>query len=167
MDKIYKRRGGDSVLNDPYLINADYNDPNICSECGAVYHNKHWEFSDEFSHNLKLRGNYADKKCPACRKIEDNYPMGLVFISGNFILGHKQSILNTIKAEEKRAMQKNPLERIMTIEKEAEDKYLVKTTTDALAHRIGKILHRSFKGELNYKFSDDQKLLRASWSREN
>ncbi len=165
MDKIYKRRGGNSTLNDPYLNQTDYNDPNICPGCGAVYRNKHWEFDKELTHDIKLKGDYGVKKCPACRKIEDNYPMGLVFISGNFILEHKNTLLNTIKSEERRAMGKNPLERIIAIEKEDEDRYLVKTTTDTLAHRIGNILHKSFKGNLDYKFTDD-KVLRAFWSRE-
>ncbi len=164
MDKIYKRRGGNAILQDPYLSKVDYKDPNICPKCGAVYHNKHWEFDKELIHDTKLEGDYGKKKCPACRKIEDNYPMGLVFIQGNFILEHKNTILNTIKSEEKRAMEKNPLERIITIEKKAADKYIVKTTTDTLAHRIGNILHKSFKGKLDYKFSDD-KFLRAFWSR--
>ncbi|MCK4421775.1 ATPase [candidate division WOR-3 bacterium] len=164
MDKIYKRRGGDSVLDDPYLSKIDYKDPTVCPDCEAVYHNKHWRFDDQLKHDIKFASNYEEKKCPACRKIEDNYPMGLVFLSGNFLLQHKKTILNTIRSEEKRAMQKNPLERIMEIEQK-DDEYVIKTTTDALAHRIGKILHKSFKGELDYKFSDDQKLLRAFWSR--
>lgn len=166
MDKIYKRRGGNSTLNDPYLSKIDYKDPNICPKCGAVYRNKRWEFDENLIHDIKLKGDYDKKKCPACRKIEDNYPMGLVFISGRFVTKHKNTILNTIKSEEKRAMEKNPLERIIAIEKEDEDKYLIKTTTDTLAHRIGHILHKSFKGKLDYKFSDNR-FLRTSWSRDD
>jgi hypothetical protein len=165
MDKIHKRRGGDAVLKDPYLREINYKDPNICPACKAVYHNKRWQFGDSLEHEIKLKGIYGKKMCPACRKIKDNYPMGLVFISGNFIDQHKKEILSTVKSEEKRAIDKNPLERIMGIEKKNQNHYSIETTTDTLAQRIGKILYNSYKGEVEYKFSGDQKVLRVFWSR--
>jgi hypothetical protein len=167
MDKIYKRRGGDAVLKDPYLREVDYKDPNICPSCKALYHNKRWQFNDSLEHEIRLEDDYEEKMCPACRKIKDNYPMGLVFISGNFINQHKEEILSTVKSEEKRAVDKNPLERIMEIEKENVNHYRIETTTDTLAQRIGKILHNSYKGEVEYKFSEGQKVLQVFWSRED
>ncbi len=164
MDKIYKRRGGNSVIDDPYLQDINYGDPNICPECGAIYHNKRWKFDEDLKREIQLNGNYGEKKCPACRKKEDDYPMGLVFVSGNFIQEHREDIINTVKGEEKRAIQKNPLERIISVEKENENQYIIKTTTDTLAHRIGNILHKSYNGEVEYKFSEDH--LRVFWSRE-
>ena len=113
------------------------------------------------------KGNYEEKMCPACRKIKDNYPMGLVFISGNFIDKHKDDILSTVKSEERRAIDKNPLERIMDINRENKNHYRIETTTDTLAQRIGKILHNSYKGEIEYKFSEGQKVLQVFWSRES
>jgi hypothetical protein len=165
MDKIHKRRGGDAVLKDPYLREINYKDPNICPSCKAVYHNKRWQLDEELEYKIKLEDNYAKKMCPACRKINDNYPMGLVSISGNFIDQHKKEILSTVKGEEKRALEKNPLERIIKIEKENQTQYSIKTTTDTLAQRIGKILYNSYKGKVEYKFSEDQKVLRVFWSR--
>jgi uncharacterized protein YpmS len=93
--------------------------------------------------------------------------MGFVFISGNFINQHKDDILHTVKSEEKRAIDKNPLERIMEIEKKEENQYRIKTTTDTLAQRIGKILYNSYKGDIEYKFSEDQKVIRVFWSRQS
>lgn len=165
-NKQYNRRGGDAVIDDPYLKQINYREPNICPGCGAVYNKKRWQFDSELKREVMLENDYNQKKCPACRKKEDKYPMGLVFISGSFLDNHKDSILNTIKGEEKRAMDKNPLERIIEIEKKDKNDYLIKTTTDTLAHRIGNILHKSFKGDLNYKFSDNQKILRVLWSRD-
>ena len=165
MDKIHKRRGGDAILKDPYLREIDYKDPNICPSCKAIYHNKRWQLDEELEYKIKLEDNYAKKMCPACRKISDNYPMGLVSISGNFIDTHKKEILSTVKSEEKRALDKNPLERIIKIEKEDQTQYSIKTTTDTLAKRIGKILYNSYKGKVEYKFSEDQKVLRVFWSR--
>lgn len=166
MNKIFKRRGGDDTLDDPYLRGIKYPDPNICPDCKAIYHNKRWQFDNDLKHDIKLEGGFGKKKCPACRKIEDNYPMGIVFLSGDFIDDHRDDILNTVKSEEERAMEKNPLERIIEIEKQDTNKYRIKTTTDTLAHRIGKILNKSYKGNIEYKFSDEQKILRVLWSRE-
>ncbi|MBN1695522.1 ATPase [candidate division WOR-3 bacterium] len=165
MDKTHKRRGGDAVLKDPYLREVNYKEPNICPSCKAVYHNKRWQFDDKLEHKIKLESNYGRKKCPACRKIHDNYPMGLVFISGDFIGQHNKEILSTVKSEEKRAIGKNPLERIMVIEKTDANQYVIKTTTDTLAQRIGKILNNSYKGKIEYKFSEGQKILQVFWSR--
>lgn len=43
---------------------------------------------------------------------------------------------------------------------------LVVTTTDPhLARRIGDALHHAYKGELEYRYNKQDKLLRVSWSR--
>jgi hypothetical protein len=49
---------------------------------------------------------------------------------------------------------------------EARDGEILVTTTDAhLARRIGDALRDAYKGELRYRYSKDDPLLRVSWSR--
>ena len=103
-------------------------------------------------------------KCPGCQKIEDHYVMGMVYIEGDFFTTHKKDILNTVKSEEKRAIEKNPLERIITVT-EGKDSAIIETTSDQLALRIGRRLRSSYQGKTEFKFSGDQKLARIFWKR--
>jgi hypothetical protein len=58
----------------------------------------------------------------------------------------------------------HPLQRIMAVEARGEG--LLVTTTDVhLARRIGDALHHAYKGELDYRYNKQDKLLRVSWSR--
>jgi NMD protein affecting ribosome stability and mRNA decay len=163
--RIYVRRGVESHLEDPYLLRAGYKEPTICPVCGLIYHDKRWiddsEISKKYSEDVKV----SRQKCPACRKIEDHYPMGLVSLSGAFLEEHKEDILNLVRNEEKRGQNKNPLERIMNIE-EVPDGLEIETTTESLALRIGRIMNRAYSGEIHYKFSDGEKLVRILWHRD-
>lgn len=153
-------------LDDPYIDGVEYHDPTRCPSCGVVYNKKQWRFIDVKDIEFDRENNYIDiAKCPACRKIEDHYPMGLVELSGSFIEGHKEDILNLIKNEEEREKEKNPLGRLMKIE-EKDGKILLETTNEALALRLGKALFKAFKGEVEYKFSETQKLVRVFWRRD-
>jgi len=152
-------------LDDPYIDGVEYHDPNVCPSCGVVYNKKQWQFIDIKQIQLD-KGNYiGNAKCPACRKIEDHYPMGLVELSGKFIDGHKEEILNLVKNEEEREKEKNPLGRIMSIE-DKDGKIYIETTNEALALRIGRAVFKAFKGEIEYKFSETQKLVRVLWRRD-
>ena len=42
----------------------------------------------------------------------------------------------------------------------------VTTTTEKLAKRIGQMLHKAFHGDVEYKWSDDVKLARVVWVRQ-
>lgn len=111
----------------------------------------------------KLGANVA--KCPACRKIEDRYPMGVITISGDFTSEHREEIVNLIRNEERRAMEKNPLERIITLEHRDGGLY-VETTSDALALIVGRILCRAYKGKSDYHFRYGDKYVTVEWKRE-
>lgn len=163
--KIYIRRGIRPHLQDPYLLRLAYKEPTVCPTCKLIYHNKRWFWNDELLKELEKKGvDY--QKCPACRKIEDRYPMGILQISGGFVDKHKDDILRLLKNEEKRAMEKNPLERVISIKENDEGLISVDTTTESLVLRMGRILTRAYTGEVEYKFSDTEKLVRVEWKRE-
>ncbi len=150
--------------SDPYLNKASPTDNTSCSKCGAFYHNKRW--------SLEALAKAAPKErkgetilCPACQKIRDGFVGGFVTIAGSFATAHNEEIINLIRNKEKRAIYHNPLERIIEI-KETADGMKISTTTEKLAQRIGAILKKAYKGELEYKWSEDVKLARVSWRRE-
>ncbi len=47
--------------------------------------------------------------CPACQKINDGFPSGIITLSGEFLKPHKDEILQLIRKEEVRAKKINPL----------------------------------------------------------
>ena len=159
------RRGGNALLDEPYLYQIEYKEPTICPKCKAVYKNKRWYFDEKVLEEVRISGKYHRKKCPACRKLDDHYIMGIVEASGDFIKKHYEEIVRRIRNEEKRAMRTNPLERIAEVKK-TKDGVVVNTISDNLAVRIGKALFKSFKGCLNIKFSESERIVRVYWKRD-
>ena len=162
--RSHARSGPRLKLDDPYLNRKAYPEPTICPVCGLVYHNKRWSKDDHLLNSIKM---VAEKhKCPSCRKIEDRFAMGVVFIDrqSDFIDKHKTEIINLIRNEEKREFLRNPLDRIMRlIEKGSE--FMVETTSENLAVAIGKALYRAYNGEVKFSFSRENKQARVYWKR--
>lgn len=158
-----ERSGTRPKLKDPYLLIKAYSEPTICPSCGLVYHKKRW-FRDE--HLLSEISAIAQKhNCPACRKIEDHYVMGLVSITGTFFPTIKNEIINIIRNHEKREATRNPLARIMSLNQK-DNTIMVETTSDNLAIEIGKALKRAHGGDLKIQFGNDEQLARVNWHRD-
>jgi NMD protein affecting ribosome stability and mRNA decay len=104
-------------------------------------------------------------KCPACRKEEDHYVMGIVYIRGDFFNQRRDEIINMLRNEEQKEVVHNPLDRIMDIIEDSEG-VRVETTSENLAAHLGRMLYHSYGGSIEYKFSDEQKLARVFWHRE-
>lgn len=156
-------RGG--RLPDPYIPRKGWSEPTICSVCHAIYRKKRWAFDEAL--RLKLEKDKETKyiKCPACRKIEERFAMGIVSISGDFVAEHRDDIVNLVKSEERRAMQKNPMERLISVEKKDSGVH-VETTTDSLALRIGRVLNRAYKGDVKFNFHYGDKQVEIKWHRD-
>jgi hypothetical protein len=90
---------------------------------------------------------------------------GIVKISGSFILDHEEDILNLVKHEGKLSEERNPKARITKIEKKS-GSIIVKTSNHNLASRIGKALHRAYKGKHHFKFRPGEKFIEVEWRRD-
>jgi hypothetical protein len=159
------RKSPDSNV-DPYIPQGGLREFTMCQSCHAIYHNKQWYLSETWAERLKqAKGiTVANTTCPACRKMKDHLPGGVVTLEGEFLKRHQSEILQLIKNEERRAMGINPLERIIEL-KASNGSVEVTTTTEKLAQRIGKVVHRAYSGALRFKWSEDVKLTRVYWSR--
>jgi hypothetical protein len=158
-----ERAGTRPKLQDPYLLSKAYPEPTVCPTCSLVYHKKRWVRDGNLFQSVI---NTAEKhKCPACRKIEDHYVMGLVSITGTFFPTIKSEIVNIIHNHEKKEAIRNPLARIMSLNKK-DNTIVVETTSDNLAIAIGKALERSHGGELNIQFGNDEQTARVNWHRD-
>ena len=157
-------RGG--RVPDPYIPRRGWPEPTLCPVCGAVYQKKRWSINEKLLIDIRKKGKIYSNKCPACRKIEDGFAMGVIDLTGDFVTEHLSDIVNTIRSEERRAMEKNPLERIIKLEKIKRGGIHVETTTDSLALRIGRLMNRAYRGDTKFDFHYGDKSVDIKWHRE-
>jgi len=162
--RIVKKKAIDTE-KDPYLPEESPSDVGECTKCGIIYHGKHWALKSNTPEDVLLKEPRVKLICPACKKITEKFAEGYVTLHGDFLKGHKDEILHLIRNKEKIAMDSNPLERIIEI-KDRAGTIEVTTTTEKLAQRIGQMLHKAFHGDVEYKWSDDVKLARVVWTRQ-
>jgi NMD protein affecting ribosome stability and mRNA decay len=154
-----------SVHRDPYLSTRSLRalkEGAICERCGAIYHHKRWSMDSTL---MKVKGREVRKViCPACRKIRDHFPGGIITLRGDYLKVHKDQILRLIQNEESRAMRINPLERVISV-KDKNNYVEIHTTNERFAQRIGREIQRSCKGRVAYHWSGDNKSVRVEWHR--
>lgn len=162
---VYIRRNIENY-GDPYIKTTGHSEVVICSQCKSVYHDQRWYLEEQAKDALKgKRDEIGFTICPACSKMRDKMPGGIVKLTGNFLQYHQEEILNLIHNEGDKAKQLNPLERVMDIEMMSSG-IDVLTTNEKLAQRIGKALHKAYSGIVTYAWSQDTKLARVSWQRD-
>lgn len=150
--------------NDPYIPRKGSPEAGVCPDCRAISRKKRW-YLDEAEYEALVRSGAQRRRCPACRKIADGFPSGVVTLRGRFLRGHCDEILTVARNEERRARGVNPLERIMGT-RERDDGMEILTTDEKLAQRIGREIRKAFHGTVDYKWSEDASLLRVTWVRD-
>jgi hypothetical protein len=150
--RIAGRAQQDHIL-DPYQVRQKPGEGTACPQCDAVYHGGRWQWGEkpERAH---------DALCPACRRINDGFPAGIVTLHGEWWRRHKDDIIGLARNEEAAEKPEHPLNRIASIEEI--DKGLVISTTDIhLPRRIAEAVKRAFHRELELHFDADGYFLRA------
>ncbi|MEN3044504.1 MAG: BCAM0308 family protein [Candidatus Hydrothermales bacterium] len=148
-------------LKDPYMDKSLYSDPTQCPSCGLIYHKKRWINNSELLKNIKENEKRIEQKdCPACRKIKDKYPLGIVEIKGEFVSKKNEEIHSRVKHIAADEYIHNPLERIISVKDEG-DKITIETTTEHLAEKIGKSIAKTFKKNIKITFSESDKFVRV------
>lgn len=163
MKGIVRRKAIDTQ-SDPYMRKAGPKGITLCKKCGSVYRDKRWMTKSEVPQSLAYV-NKTEVLCPACKKVRDRFAQGFVTIKGAFVDGHRDEIIHLISNKEKRAEHINPLERIIEM-KESKGLIEISTTTDKFAQRIGRMLEKTYSGSVEFKWSDDVKLARVTWTRQ-
>jgi NMD protein affecting ribosome stability and mRNA decay len=143
--------------HDVYLKISKIPEPTKCGNCGALYINGHWTWN-------QVPEKVHISICPACQRIADNYPAGIIKISGHFFNEHREEIVNLIFNIEKQEKGERALERIISIQ-DKKDHTLVTTTGIHIARRIGEALSRSYKGEFSFQYAEGDKTIRVNWQR--
>lgn len=150
---------------DPYMRDEEQpSKPSVCEMCGAIYYNSRWYQPDAAPVPEGEARQLPKVVCPADRRKRDKAPAGIVSVSGPFFNDHRQTIEQLIDNEEARARGVNPMERIID---RADDgaELILETTTPKLAQRIGHALEKAYHGDINYQWSDNNRLARVTWQR--
>ena len=84
----------DVKVHDPYIPKKSWQEPTVCPSCSAVFISGRWQGTKKSLQEAKKKGNIHNEKCPACRKIEDRYPLGIVNLSGDFLETHYNDIMS-------------------------------------------------------------------------
>jgi len=143
--------------HDPYHSKRKVPEPTVCPECGAVFHHGRWSWDER-------PAEAHETLCPACHRIHDRVPAGFLTLGGEFLAEHKDEILHLIHNFEKRERAEHPLQRIMGVEEQ--DEGLVITFTDPhLARGVGEAVEHAYRGELDFKYTEGEYLLRVTWQR--
>ena len=144
--------------HDQYKAKGKLREPSVCRECKAVYHKGRWMWGPVPSESQEVM-------CPACERIRDRAPSGVLLLTGEFVAKHRDQVLGLASNEEARLKAEHPLARIIKIEDQTEaPEGLVITTTDPhLARRIGEALHHAHRGTVTCRYEENEDLLRANW----
>lgn len=158
----YKKK---TISTDPYLPKGANRKISVCGGCRAVYMNKRWYARGPAYELAVKKAENATVVCPACLKIRDDFPGGIVTLKGGYVLSHKMELMKLVKNEEERARGSNPLERVMSVKENGYGSIVIATTNERLAQRLGRAIRKAFQGAVTYNWSHDNKLARVDWER--
>lgn len=147
---------------DPYAMLRAPAEPAICKKCKAIFMKKRWRLDARLAAQLVSDAKVTTLVCPACQKIRDDYPEGIVTIQWSKLSEHEAELRGLIGNVEARALSVNPLERVMKVVKRKQA-LEVQTTNDRLAQRIGRELVRAYKGTVSYRWAHRDMLARVEW----
>ncbi len=143
--------------HDTYKEDEKWPEPTVCTVCKALYIDGRWTWKP-----APADANQAI--CPACRRIRDHYPAGILEIRGPFFRNHREEILNLIRNEETLEKNEHPMERIMGIV-DADDVTTIETTGVVIARRLGEAIFRAYQGTLDVQYPEGEKSIRVTWER--
>jgi NMD protein affecting ribosome stability and mRNA decay len=155
--RIAGRAQQDHIL-DPYQRQQKLEEGMVCPQCGAAFHGGRWQW-------LAPPQPTAEALCPACHRINDGFPAGIVTLRGPFAREHKDEIIRLARHQEEAEKNQHPLNRMISIEEDA-DGIIIKTTDIHLPRRIGERIERTWRGKLAMDFEEDGYFVRVNWSRE-
>ncbi|MBI3849078.1 MAG: ATPase [Verrucomicrobia bacterium] len=144
------------MVHDPYKTKRKLSEPTVCPVCNAVFLNGRWRWVDSWP----LSANKAI--CQACHRTKDDYPAGVLILTGPFVRTHKVELINLARHHEREENIEHPLHRIMRIE-EHPDSLVIKTTDIHLPRRIADAVHHAYKGELDLHYDKEGYFARANW----
>jgi NMD protein affecting ribosome stability and mRNA decay len=154
----HRRRFGRAqtdAIFETYDRSGKAHDSMICPQCGAVYQDGRWHWSAR-------PAGATESQCPACRRIDDRTPAGVITLTGPRLQALKADIIQLARHQEDAEKPEHPLNRIMDIQ-ETREGLVINTTDIHLPRRIGQSIRRAFRGKLKVKFEEHGYFVRIEW----
>jgi hypothetical protein len=143
--------------HDPYKSKSKPPEPSVCPVCQAVFQDGRWQW-------LEVRSSESRRQlCQACQRIRDNYPAGLLTVTGSLIKSRRTEILGLISNHARGERAQHPLHRIIRVEDQP-DMMVVSTTDVHLPRRIGNALHHAYTGKLELQYDKANCFVRVNWN---
>lgn len=161
-EKSDRRRWGRAQIydtGDPYKRPGKWPEPAVCPTCQAVYRNGRWQWAERPAGAVELL-------CQACQRIADNFPAGILTLSGPFVQTHGDELLRLARHQEEAEKGEHALNRIMAITTEAADRVVISTTDIHTPRRIGEAILSAYRGALAEHFDEDGYFVRIEWRRD-
>jgi hypothetical protein len=127
-----------------------------CKVCGVVYGGGRWHWGPK---PVKAR----PCECPACQRIRNRVPAGVVRLSGGSVALHAKEMRQLALHQEEVEKAEHALNRIMAIE-DTPQGLTISTTDIHLPRRIGQAIRRAFRGVLRIKFEESGEFVTVDWT---
>lgn len=136
-------------------------EPSACVRCGAVFLRKTWR---EGARARRARYETTGwTVCPACvQQMEGEY-FGRVRLIGPIDGEQAEALVRRIRNVERRAQYTQPERRTVHVERTREGLEVL-TTSQKLAHRIGRELEKAFGGRCRFHWTGPEGTLDAVWN---
>jgi len=157
--EVFRRDPRDG--KDPYEAKQKHPSNTRCDSCDLVFVAGVWRAAPAGTSHVATH----TATCPACRRIRDDYPGGILRLGGAFTAGHREDILNRVRSLARQAQEEHPLQRLMRTE-ESGGEVAFYFTDGHVPVRIGKALRRDYGGDLDITYGRSQKFATARWTRE-
>jgi NMD protein affecting ribosome stability and mRNA decay len=145
-------------VHDPYKARSKLREPTVCPKCEAVWLHGRWQWVE-----TPAAGAFRTL-CPACLRMRDKAPAGLLSLGGEFFRAHREEILSLARNNVEQQRREHPLKRLMGIE-ERTDGVEVSFTDTHLPRGVGEAIERAFDGTLEVQYTDESNLVRVRWTR--
>lgn len=161
---ISDKRGREQTNLDPFVPGKGLKDPSLCKHCHNYFHDNRWSNDTQAYEQLKERTDVHWVVCPSCRKAREGVVEGVLTLRGSYLWKHENEIRRLLENEKDKMTARNPLERIVRMERE-EDQLIVETTEKRLVEQLGRALQRAHRGEFDIQWSGCPEVCRVSWER--
>lgn len=152
-DKLIKERD-----HDPYRAKAKPPEPTLCSGCKAVFRDGRWQWVEATPENPH------EELCPACQRIRDRVPAGILTLSGGFFDEHREEIVALIRNKVEAENNQHPMKRMMNMEREGGETVITFTDTH-LPRGVGSSIESAYQGDLEIQYTQEAGIVRVNWCR--